>query len=140
MFENLFNRCPHEYKQVGKISAKAIHDGITYDVPCFFLECKHCGKRRVLREPDFNYSDSFLDMLDLWEKGQYKIDFKAYLEKENECSCVCDEHNSNTYYEIVLRKILEELKRFNLEMSDNENRLVANNIKAIVQNALTEDV
>ena len=139
MFENLFNRCPHEYKQVGNIPARATHDGTTYDVPCFFLECKHCGKRKVLREPDFNYLDSFLAMLDLWERGQYKINFKDYLGKENECSCVCHEPNNNTYYEIILRKILDELERFNLEMSDSENRLVTNNIKAIVQDALAED-
>ena len=54
MFENLFKRCSHEYKLVGEIPATSIYEGESYDVPCYFLECKNCGKRTVLRENDYN--------------------------------------------------------------------------------------
>ena len=52
MFGDLFSKCPHDYKLVGEIPATAVHDEITYEVPCYFLECKNCGKRIVLREAD----------------------------------------------------------------------------------------
>ena len=137
MFDNLFNKCPHEYKQVGEIHAIAVHEGVTYDVPCYFLECKNCGKRIVLRENDYNYRDSFLDMLDLWKKGQYKINFKSYQDKVT--SYESESSSNELLYETVLRQIQEELKRFNLPMHDSENKLIVNNIRGIINNALTEE-
>ena len=136
MFESLFNRCPHEYKLVGEIPATAVHDNDLYEVPCYFLECKNCGKRIVLREPDYNYRDSFLDMLNLWEKGQYKINFKSY---QNKAVSYESESSSNELlYETVLRQVQDEVKRFNLPIHDSENKLVVNNIKELVNNALKE--
>lgn len=137
MFENLFNKCPHDYKLVGEIPATAVHEGVTYDVPCYFLECKNCGKKKVLRENDYNYRDSFLDMLDLWERGQYKINFKSY---QNKVTSYESESSSNELlYETVLRQVQEELKRFNIPIYDSENRLIVNNIKGIINNALAEE-
>ena len=136
MFENLFSKCPHEYKLIGEIPATASHDGEVYDVPCYFLECKNCGKRIVLRENDYNYRDSFLDMLNLWEKGQYKINFKSY---QNKTVSYESEGSSNElYFETVLRGIQDEVKKFNLPMHDSENKLVVNNIKELINSALKE--
>ena len=136
MFEDLFNKCPHDYKLVGEIPATAVHEGVTYDVPCYFLECKNCGKRLVLRESDYNYRDSFLEMLNLWEKGQYKINFKSY---QNKAPSYESESSSNEFYfETVLREVQDEVKKFNLPIHDSENRLIVNNIKGLVNNALKE--
>lgn len=136
MFENLFNKCPHEYKLVGEIPATAVHDGVTYDVPCYFLECKNCGKRLVLRESDYNYRESFLDMLNLWEKGQYKINFKSYQNKTT--SYESESSSKELLYETVLRQVQDEIKRFNLPLHDSENKLIVNNVRELVNNALKE--
>ena len=136
MFENLFNKCPHEYKQVGFIPCTTLGEDGICDVPCYFLECKHCGKRKVLRESDYAYTDAFLDMIDLWTKGQYKINFKEY---QNETvSCESGGSSNELYFETVLRGIQDEVKRFNLPMHDSENKLVVNNIKELINSALKE--
>jgi hypothetical protein len=136
MFENLFNKCPHEYKLVGEIPEIVVHDEVTYDVPCYFLECKNCGKRLVLRESDYNYRESFLDMLNLWEKGQYKINFKSYQNKTT--SYESESSSKELLYETVLRQVQDEVKRFNLPYHDSENKLIVNNVRELVNNALKE--
>ena len=139
MFKNLFKRCPHEYKQVGFIPYTTLGEDGLCDVPCYFLECKHCGKRKVLRESDYAYTDATLDMIDLWIKHQFKIDFKnagniGYIRRE-ELS-----NNYDSKLVKALEQVLGEVERLDLPMHDSSNRLVANNIKGIVKNALTEDV
>ena len=138
MFENLFNRCPHEYKQVGFIPYTTLGEDGLCDVPCYFLECKHCGKRKVLRESDYAYADAFLGMIDLWTKGQFKINFKEY--QRDELNCTTNTETSwHNRYEKILLSVQEELKRFNLPMHDSENKLIVNNIRGIISNALTEE-
>ena len=139
MFENLFNKCPHEYKQVGFIPYTTLGEDGSCNVPCYFLECKHCGKRKVLRESDYAYTDAFLDMIDLWTKGQFKINFKEYQKDELNC-LTSTEISWHNRYEKILLSVQEELKRFNLPMHDSENKLIVNNIRGIISNALTEDV
>lgn len=136
MFGDLFSKCPHDYKLVGEIPATAVHDNDLYEVPCYFLECKNCGKRLVLRENDYNYKDSFLDMLNLWEKRQYKINFKSYQNKP--VSYESESSSNEFYFETVLREVQDEVKKFNLPIHDSENRLIVNNIKGLVNNALKE--
>lgn len=135
MFENLFKKCAHEYKQVGYIPATAQDKEGSIDVPCYFLECKKCGKRRVLREPDFNYTEAFLEMINLWKKGEFKINFKEYQEDENDTP----NEKEKLHYK-VLNAIESELQKLQFEMSDSENRLVVNNIKALIHDALSVEV
>lgn len=139
MFDNLFNKCPHEYKQVGFIPCATSGEDGLYDVPCYFLECKHCGKRKVLREPNYAYTDSFLDMIDLWTKGQFKINFKEYRKDELDCTTNTETSWHNRYEKILL-SVQDELNKFNIPMHDSENRLILNNIKALISNALTTEV
>ena len=138
MFENLFNKCPHEYKQVGFIPYVTLGEDGPCDVPCYFLECKHCGKRKVLREPDYAYTDAFLDMIDLWTKGQFKINFKEYRKDELDCT-TNTEANWHNRYEKILLSVQDELNKFNIPIHDSENRLVLNNIKGILRNILSEE-
>ena len=136
MFENLFKRCSHEYKQVGFIPYVTLGEEGPCDVPCYFLECKHCGKRRVLREANYAYSDSFLDMLDLWTKGQFKINFKEYQEKY-EPGSTQEKPKDIARCEAAFSMILDELNRLELPMHDSNGRLVVNNIKGIIQDILS---
>lgn len=139
MFEQYFKKCEHEYKQVGYISATVENDGVSLGVPCYFLECKKCGKKRVLRESDFNYKDSFLEMMNLWEKGQFKINFKEFQDdKEDKISYLKEE--LNTKYCQALESLGDELQKLKFEMSDSENRLIVNNMKEIIKKVLTEDL
>ena len=139
MFKDLFNKCQHEYKQVGFIPYVTLGEEGPCDVPCYFLEGKSCGKRKVLRESDYAYTDAFLDMIDLWIKHQLKIDFKN---AENIGYGRYEELNTNNSWDPKLVKALEqvlsEVERLDLPMHDSSNRLVVNNIKGIVNNALTE--
>ena len=141
MFDDLFNKCPHEYKQVGFIPYVTLGEDGPCNVPCYFLECKNCGKRKVLRESDYAYTDAFLDMIDLWIKHQLKIDFKN---AENIGYGRYEELNTNNKWDSkfvkALEQVLGEVERLDLPMHDSSNRLVVNNIKGIVNNALTEDV
>lgn len=139
MFKNLFNKCSHEYKQVGHIPYVTIGEEGPRDVPCYFLECKNCGKRKVLRELDYAYTDAFLDIIDLWTKRQFKIDFKnaesiGYIRRE--------ELNNNQHSKFVkaLKQVLGEVEKLELPIHDSSNRLIANNIKGIVKNTLTAEV
>ena len=140
MFKDLFNKCPHEYKQVGFIPYVTLGEEGPSDVPCYFLECKNCGKRKVLRESDYAYTDAFLDMIDLWIKHQLKIDFKN---AKNIGYGRYEELNTNNNWDSKLVKALEqvlgEVGRLELPIHDSSNRLIVNNIKGIVNNALTED-
>ena len=139
MFENLFNKCPHEYKQVGFIPYTTLGEDGLCDVPCYFLECKHCGKRKVLRESDYAYTDAFLDMIDLWTKGQFKINFKEYQKDELDCT-TSTETSWHNRYEKILLSVQDELNKFNIPIHDSENRLTLNNIKALIRDALTTEV
>lgn len=138
MFKDLFNKCSHEYKQVGFIPYVTLGEEGPCDVPCYFLECKNCGKRKVLRESDYAYTNAFLDMIDLWVKHQLKIDFKNV---ENISHRRQGELNNNRDSKFVkaLEQVLGEVERVELPIHDSINRLVVNNIKGIVSNALTED-
>ena len=139
MFKDLFKRCPHEYKQVGFIPATTVgEDGISYEAPCYFLECKHCGKRKVLRESDYAYTDAFLDMIDLWVKHQFKINFKEYQKDELDCT-TSTEISWHNRYEKILLSVQDELNKFNIPMHDSENRLVLNNVKGILRDVLSEE-
>lgn len=136
MFENLFKRCSHEYKQVGFIPVVDFNEEGSFNVPCYFLECKHCGKRKVLREASYAYSDAFLDMLDLWIKGQFKINFKEFDLKEMTKE---EPRKNDSKYEHALEQIRHELERLELPMHDSNGRLIVNNIKGIIQNILSEE-
>ena len=76
-------------------------------------------------------------MINLWEKRQYKINFKSY---QNTAPSYEENSDKDSYYEGILNKLLEEVQRFDLPMHDSQNRLIANNIREIVMNALTEEV
>lgn len=139
MFKNLFNKCSHEYKQVGFIPYITIEEEGPRDVPCYFLECKSCGKRKVLRELDYAYTDAFLDMIDLWIKHQLKIDFKNAKDigygRHEELN-----NNQDSKFVKALKQVLGEVEKLELPIHDSSNRLIANNIKGIVKNTLTAEV
>lgn len=141
MFKDLFNKCQHEYKEVGFIPYITLGEEGPCDVPCYFLECKSCGKRKVLRESDYAYTDAFLDMIDLWIKHQLKIDFKN---TKNTSYGRRGELNSNnkrdSKFVKVLEQVLREVEKLELPMHDSSNRLIVNNIKGIINNALTAEV
>ena len=147
MFENLFNKCPHEYKQVGFIPFTFMDEdlGRTIHVHAYFYECKKCKKRFVSRECDFYYTETALDMMKLWEKGQLNIAFKnpEYSQYEWDVNAIPIKKESSSsldYLEAILGNIQDELNRFNLPIHDSENRLILNNIRGIIKNALTVEV
>ena len=138
MFDKLFKKCKHEYKQVGIINSTVGLDGVIYSVPCYFYECKHCGKRRILKESDIHYSYAFLETMKMWEKRQYKINFKGYKEQHNGESFTTSKKDSK--YREALERVSKEVEQLEIPMHDNKSRLIVNNIKGIVNNALTEEV
>ena len=75
-------------------------------------------------------------MLSLWQKKQFKINFKDYSKEAP--SYKSDDSLDKVRYEAVLRGVQEELQRFNLPIHDSENRLIVNNIRELVNNVLKE--
>ena len=137
MLKNLFKRCSHEYKLVGEIPVIIHYSGETRNVSCYFLECRNCGKRIVLKENNSNYPSSFLSMINLWIKCQYKMSFKSY--QDEVISCINSSSSDKERYKLILREIQEEVKKFSLPTHDSENRLIVNNIKVLLGSALTEE-
>ena len=78
-------------------------------------------------------------MMNLWEKGQFKINFKEFQDdKEDKISYLKEE--LNTKYCQALESLGDELQKLKFEMSDSENRLIVNNMKEIIKKVLTEDL
>lgn len=150
MLNKLFKRCKHDYKQVGYIPFQALDEETKkpINVYAYFYECKKCGKRFVSRECTFYYTDAAIEMMDLWEKGQYDINFKSpnmskymsqyeyFFDNDTESNT----KSNDSYYKEALELILEEVKKFQIEMSDSENRLVISNMKNIINNALNGEL
>lgn len=67
--------CDHDYGMLGKWDCTCKNGSETWNVPIYFLECKKCGKNKVVRDSDVFYNTHTLVMVELWLKGQIKIDF-----------------------------------------------------------------
>ena len=81
-FEKLF--CSHNYIFQGSIPCtyRKGHDSEPIDCPIDFYTCEKCGKRLVLKSFDnYKYTDTMLQTVELWEKGQLDINFNAIRDK-----------------------------------------------------------
>lgn len=139
MFKNLFKRCKHEYKRVGFVKTYKEIDGELCYAPCTFLECKHCGKREVLKESDIHYYQFFLDSIKLWKKKQIKIDFKAAeLFQGVPANTKAKQENPGVNPKAVklVEDLGKELRKLSIEMWDTENRLIINNARNMINDLL----
>ena len=61
----------HEYKAAQIIEAKYRIEGtVTLDCPITLLVCRKCGKRKVIKDYSWLYTQRTLKFLKLWEKNQ----------------------------------------------------------------------
>lgn len=62
--EQLF--CKHEYLIAGTLKYKG---------QLRFLECSHCGKRKVEGHSYFSYPKQMRNLINIWKKQKVKINF-----------------------------------------------------------------
>lgn len=81
-FKKLF--CKHKYIFQGSMPCTCIeeHDSEPTKCPIHFYICEKCGKRLIVRSPEnYKYTDTILQEIKLWKKGQLEIDFKEIKRK-----------------------------------------------------------
>ena len=65
--------CKHEYTVIGIIEAQGY---FTY-----FIECKFCGKRKVIKSSMLVYSKQLRTLINMWKKHEIEINFEEKEEK-----------------------------------------------------------
>ena len=73
--------CKHEFVQYDELPCTfKFEDDYIVKVPITLLECKKCGKRKVIRSDKWYYDDTLLAKVELWRKGQFnweKVDWNG---------------------------------------------------------------
>lgn len=67
--------CKHKYKLIISLPCTfKCDDDTVLNLPIDLFECKICGKRKVIREPDCFYRGNLLKAINLWVKGQLDLE------------------------------------------------------------------